>query len=125
MTGHASASLSTLAGGNEPNLVAGGASPATSLGRNEPNSGAGTLARYVLCKKRTQFGGRRLARHVREDRRKTWAAIRETQAAIRETQAAIRDLSAAQKRTEASLRAFIDSLRRAGNGHTKRKIDLP
>ena len=60
---------------------------------------------------------------IREDRRKAWAAIRETQVAIRETQAAIRELSAAQKRTEASLRAFIDSLRQAGNGHTKRKID--
>jgi hypothetical protein len=53
---------------------------------------------------------REIRAELREDRRKAWAAIRE--------------LSAAQKRTEASLRAFIESMRRAGNGHTRRKIDL-
>jgi hypothetical protein len=44
---------------------------------------------------------------------------------IRETRKDIRDLRAAQKRTEASLKAFIDSMRGAGNGHTKWKLDLP
>lgn len=29
----------------------------------------------------------------------------------------------AQKRTEASLQAFIDSLRGGGNGHSKRRVD--
>lgn len=29
----------------------------------------------------------------------------------------------AQKRTEASLRAFIESMRGGGNGHTKRRVD--
>jgi hypothetical protein len=29
----------------------------------------------------------------------------------------------AQRRTEASLRAFIESLRGGGNGHTKRRVD--
>jgi hypothetical protein len=31
----------------------------------------------------------------------------------------IRDLAAAQKKTEQSLQAFIDSMRRGGNGHVK------
>ena len=35
----------------------------------------------------------------------------------------LRELAAAQKRTEASLRAFIES-RTQGNGHAKRKVDL-
>jgi len=67
----------------------------------------GKLAKGALA---AQDELREIREEIREDRRKAWAAIRE--------------LSAAQKRTEASLRAFIDSLRRAGNGHTKRKMDL-
>ena len=43
----------------------------------------------------------------------------------REMRKAIRDLAAAQKRTEVSLKAFIDSMRGGGNGHAKRKLDLP
>jgi hypothetical protein len=35
----------------------------------------------------------------------------------------IRSLAAAQKRTDASLHALIDSMRSAGNGHTKRRVD--
>jgi hypothetical protein len=35
----------------------------------------------------------------------------------------IRSLAAAQKRTDASLHALIDSMRIAGNGHTKRRVD--
>jgi hypothetical protein len=35
----------------------------------------------------------------------------------------IRSLAAAQKRTDASLRALIDSLRGGGNGHTKQRVD--
>jgi hypothetical protein len=43
----------------------------------------------------------------------------------REMRKDLRELAAAQKRTEASLKAFIDSMRGGGNGHTKRKLDLP
>ena len=35
----------------------------------------------------------------------------------------IRSLAAAQKRTDASLHALIDSMRSAGNGHTRRRVD--
>jgi hypothetical protein len=35
----------------------------------------------------------------------------------------IRELAAAQKRTDAALKAYLES-RRGSNGHTKRKIDL-
>jgi hypothetical protein len=41
-----------------------------------------------------------------------------------ETRKDIRALAAAQKRTEESLQALINSLRRGGNGHVKRKVDL-
>jgi hypothetical protein len=46
------------------------------------------------------------------------------QAGMREFHAGMRELRAAQKRTDASLKAFIDSMRRGGNGNGKRKIDL-
>lgn len=37
----------------------------------------------------------------------------------------MRALAAAQKRTDASLKAYLDSLKRGGpNGHSKRKLDL-
>ncbi|MBZ5625696.1 MAG: hypothetical protein LAQ69_44440 [Acidobacteriia bacterium] len=41
-----------------------------------------------------------------------------------ETRKDIRTLATAQKRTEASLKAFIDSMRAGGNGHSKGKVDL-
>ena len=42
-----------------------------------------------------------------------------------ETRKDLRTLAAAQKRTDASLKAFIDTLRRSGgNGHSKTKVDL-
>jgi len=42
-----------------------------------------------------------------------------------ETRKELRALAAAQRRTEESLRAFIDSMRRGnGNGHAKGKVDL-
>jgi hypothetical protein len=44
---------------------------------------------------------------------------------MRETRKDIRELRAAQKRTDASLKALIDSMRGGGNGHAKRKLDLP
>lgn len=38
-------------------------------------------------------------------------------------QGEVREVAALQKRTEAALKAYLES-RRAANGHTKRKIDL-
>ncbi|MGO9258045.1 MAG: hypothetical protein ACLQU1_17290 [Bryobacteraceae bacterium] len=43
---------------------------------------------------------------------------------VLETRKDIRSLTAAQKRTDASLRAFIDGMRGGGNGHAKGKVDL-
>jgi tRNA G26 N,N-dimethylase Trm1 len=40
-----------------------------------------------------------------------------------ETRKELRQLAIAQRRTETSLRAYIDS-RRGSNGHAKRKVDL-
>jgi peptidoglycan hydrolase CwlO-like protein len=55
--------------------------------------------------------------------------IQESQAAIQESQAAtrkdLRDLAASQKKTDASLKALIDQMRRSGgNGHTKGNMDV-
>jgi len=47
----------------------------------------------------------------------------ETRRLALETRRDLRELAAAQKRTDASLRAFIDSMRGGGNGHTKRRLD--
>jgi hypothetical protein len=38
-------------------------------------------------------------------------------------QSEVREVAALQKRTEAALKAYLES-RRATNGHTKRKVDL-
>ena len=43
---------------------------------------------------------------------------------IRETRKDIRELRAAQKRTGASLKELVDSMRGGGNGHAKRNVDL-
>jgi hypothetical protein len=47
----------------------------------------------------------------------------ETRRLALETRKDLRSLAAAQKRTDASLHALIDSMRIAGNGHTKRRVD--
>jgi Spy/CpxP family protein refolding chaperone len=47
----------------------------------------------------------------------------ETRRLALETRRDLRELAAAQKRTDASLRALIDSLQGGGNGHTKRRVD--
>jgi len=47
----------------------------------------------------------------------------ETRRLALETRRDLRELAAAQKRTDASLRALIDSLHGGGNGHTKRRVD--
>jgi len=47
----------------------------------------------------------------------------ETRKDIRKLAAMQLTTEAAQKRTEESLRAFIDSMRGGGNGHTKRHVD--
>ena len=36
----------------------------------------------------------------------------------------MRELAAMQKQTGAKLKEFIDSMRRGGNGHAKRRVDL-
>jgi hypothetical protein len=36
----------------------------------------------------------------------------------------VRELAAMQKRTEASLRSFIDTMNRGGNGHSKKPLDI-
>ena len=44
---------------------------------------------------------------------------------IRATRKDLRDLAASQKRTDASLKALIDQMRRSGgNGHAKGKVDV-
>jgi hypothetical protein len=48
----------------------------------------------------------------------------ETRAYVRESRKEMRELREAQKRTEASLKAFIDTMRGVGNGHAKGKVDL-
>ena len=50
--------------------------------------------------------------------------VLETRKDIRSLTAEVRSLTASQKRTEASLRAFIDGMRGGGNGHAKGKADL-
>jgi len=49
--------------------------------------------------------------------------VLETRRLALETRRDLRELAAAQKRTDSSLRAFIDSMRGGGNGHTKRHVD--
>ena len=49
--------------------------------------------------------------------------VLETRRLALETRRDLRELAAAQKRTDSSLRAFIDSLRGGGNGHTKPHVD--
>lgn len=65
----------------------------------------------------------RLDRHDRQI-----AAIRdlvhEGMRLLVETRKDIRSLVAAQRRTEEKIDRLADSLRRGGNGHAKRKIDL-
>jgi len=43
---------------------------------------------------------------------------------VRELAVEVRGLAAMQKRTEASLQAFINSMKRGGNGHSKKAVDL-
>jgi hypothetical protein len=47
----------------------------------------------------------------------------ETRRLALETRKDLRTLAAAQARTDASLRALIESLHGGGNGHTKRRVD--
>jgi len=49
--------------------------------------------------------------------------VLETRRLALETRRDLRELAVAQKRTDSSLRAFIDSMRGGGNGHTKRRLD--
>jgi len=42
---------------------------------------------------------------------------------VRQNAVQIKQLAAAQRKTDASLRAFLDGMKR-GNGHTKAKLDI-
>jgi hypothetical protein len=41
-----------------------------------------------------------------------------------ETRKDLRTIAAIQKRTDAKLEALIDSMRRGGNGHSRKRVDL-
>jgi predicted nucleic acid-binding Zn-ribbon protein len=43
---------------------------------------------------------------------------------VRELTSDVRGLAAMQKRTEATLQAFINTMKRGGNGHSKKPIGL-
>ena len=49
------------------------------------------------------------------------AALREDHRALHRE---VRELAAMQKRTEAMLQSFINSMKRGGNGHSKKGVDL-
>jgi len=48
----------------------------------------------------------------------------ENQKYLSESRKEMKELREAQKRTEASLKAFIDTMRGGGNGHAKGTVDL-
>ena len=63
----------------------------------------------------------RLDKHDREIRA-IRALLHQGMRMLTRTDAALERLTAAQERTDASLKAFIDSLKRGGNGHTKTRV---
>jgi len=63
-------------------------------------------------------------RMVSEYHQETRIFREETRAYVRESRKEMRGLREAQKRTEASLKALIDTMRGVGNGHAKGKVDL-
>jgi len=64
-------------------------------------------------------------RLVSEYHQETRGFREETRRYVRETRKEMKELREAQRRTEASLKAFIDQMRGGGggNGHAKGKID--
>jgi hypothetical protein len=52
------------------------------------------------------------------------ALVQEGMRLMVETRKDIRALAAAQKRTEENLQSLVDTLRRGGNGHGKKTVDL-
>ena len=52
-----------------------------------------------------------------------WALLGKMAKGMLAFQEGMRELQASQKRTDATLKAFIDSKRRGGNGNGKRKIN--
>ena len=50
--------------------------------------------------------------------------MRELGGTVRSLAIEVRGLASMQKRTEATLQAFINSMKRGGNGHSKKPIDL-
>jgi hypothetical protein len=52
------------------------------------------------------------------------ALVQEGMRLVVETRRDIRALAIAQRRTEENLQTLISTLRRGGNGHSKRRLDL-
>jgi hypothetical protein len=52
------------------------------------------------------------------------ALLQEGMRLMIETRKDLRAITALQKRTDGKLEALIDSLRRGGNGHAKRRLDI-
>ena len=52
------------------------------------------------------------------------AEVRGLAGGVRGLAAEVRELASMQKRTEATLQAFINSMKRGGNGHSKKPVDL-
>ena len=68
--------------------------------------------------------GMRLVVATRKDIKTMHENLKTLHAEVQSITADIKSLAAAQKKTEASLKAFIDSMRVGGNGHAKGKVDL-
>jgi len=77
----------------------------------------------AAIRKLLQTGMRMLVK-AEEDRAATrvdFATLRQDQIALRKE---MKELAAMQKRTEATLQAFIESMKRGGNGHSKRASEI-
>ena len=77
--------------------------------------------REIAAIRKLLFTGMKMLDGYRED---TQRFREETQKYLAESRKEMKELREAQRRTEASLKAFIDTMRGAGNGHAKGKVDL-
>lgn len=84
--------------------------------------------REIAAIRKLLLTGMKMLDRYREEtqrfREETHRFREENQKYFTESRKEMKDLREAQKRTEASLKAFIDSMRGAGNGHAKGKVDL-
>ena len=77
-------------------------------------------ARYEAKARREMDAIRTLIRAGMKMIVKNEALVKEVTAAQKVTEAKLKELAAAQTVTEGKLQGFIDSLRRGGNGHSRR-----